>query len=376
MTAVPLRFDLLAPDEAFGAQADAWRALLGASDADTIFLAPEWLESWWLAYGVGRAPAIVSVRRGSERVALVPLQIAPERWKGFLDVRVLRFMGDGTYDSDYLDVIAAPGLEPDFLAELWRWLCGPSGLRFDLARLNEIPAGSPRAERLVALLESSQRLLDRERIGCVSFPLPDSWDAYVTSLKPRMRTKVRTLRRALEGSHDLRLLSCDREEDLDARLESLFDLHERRWAKRGGSGVFRGDAKRSFYRLVSARLQSRGWLRFHSLSVDGALVAHQYAMDYEGVRYSLQEGYDPAWEDQGVGNVLRAMAIEQAIDEKRNAYDMLAGVTDHKLSWGGGVKEGLRLLVRGPGLRGRLVTLATHVAAATAPLRRRSAATR
>lgn len=373
MTSAPLRFELLAPDDAFGAKADAWRALLRSSDADTIFLAPEWLESWWLAYGTGRVPAIVSVRRGSERVAIAPLQIAAERWKGVLDVRVLRFMGDGTYDSDYLDVIEAPGAGPDVLPQLWRWLRESSGLRFDLARLNEIPAASPRAERLLELLGSNESILDRERIGCVALALPGDWNAYIATLKPRMRTKVRSLRRSLEEGHDVRFLSCDRAEDLDARLESLFDLHERRWARRGGMGVFRGDSKRSFYRFVSNRMLANGWLRFHSLSVDGALVAHQFAMDYHGVRYSLQEGYDPGWEEQGVGNILRAMAIEQAIGERIRVYDMLAGVTDHKLSWGGSAKEGLRLLARGPGMRGRLVALAMQVAAATAPLRRHAA---
>jgi CelD/BcsL family acetyltransferase involved in cellulose biosynthesis len=366
----------VAPDDAFGAEAGVWRALGQGSDADTIFLTPEWMTCWWLAYGAGRTPAIVSVRRGTDAVALVPLQVVAERWKGLLDVRVLRFMGDGTYDSDYLDALVAPGEGPGLLDELRRWLCGPSGLRFDIARLNELPAASPRAEPLVALLESSGGILDRERIGCVLLPLPESWEAYVASLKPRMRTKVRSLRKSLEGAHDVRLLICDREEDLPARLDSLFDLHERRWATRGGTGVFRSDVKRSFYRLLSSRLLAQGWLRFHSLSVNGALVAHQYAMDYRGVRYSLQEGYDPHWEEQGVGNVLRAMAIEQAIGEGLKGYDMLAGVTDHKLSWGGAAKESLRLLVRGPGFRGRLVSLATRAASATAALRRRNASPR
>ena len=120
-----------------------------------------------------------------------------------------------------------------------------------------------------------------------------------------MRTKVRSLRRELETGRTVALVPCGTEEALDATLESLFALHERRWAARGESGVFRGPEKRAFYRELGRALLRRGWLDFHTLEVDGIPVAHQFCARYRGTSFLLQEGYDPEWRRWG-GNVLRS----------------------------------------------------------------------
>lgn len=365
-----LTFEAVPFPGAFETLGEAWRRLLASSDADTIFLTPEWMEAWWRAYGEGRRGGVVAVRRSGDLVALLPIQVAPERWRGVTSVRALRFAGDGTFDSDYLDLVAGPDAGEDLVPALWRWIRRDARLGFDVARWNEIPAASPRLEPLRAALRRDGSWIDEERVGAVVAALPGSWETYLASLKPRMRTKVRSLRRDLEAAHSVKLLAADSDAVLPERLASLFDLHQKRWAARGLPGVFRGDRKRSFYHGLSSTLLARGWLQFHSLEVDGAWVAHQYCMGYRGTIFLLQEGYDPAWEPRGVGNVLRAMVLERLIGEGWRAYDFLAGVTEHKKSWSGETKESLRLFARGPGLRGAGVAALERLAAAAGPLRR------
>jgi len=366
----PDRFEVVEPERALGALAPAWRELLAASAADTLFLTPEWLEAWWAAYRARRVPAVVLAHRGSSLAGIFPLQVAEERYRGRLPLRALRFLGDGTHDSDYLDFIVPRGDEESVLPAFWAWLRGGSGpLRYDVALWNELPVASPHYPILKGLAEGSRAFIEEERIGCVVASLPASWDAYVAGLKPRMRTKVRSLRRELESVHTVALERCDSEEALDDALESLFQLHERRWATRGEVGVFQGEDKRVFYRGMGRALLTRGWLDFHSLVVDGVPVAHQFCARYKGTTYLLQEGYDPDWETMGVGNVLRAMVVERLIGEGVGVYDFLGGVSSHKLSWGGTVKESARLKLRGAGARARIVSGIERFAAATAPLR-------
>ncbi|HSQ61196.1 MAG TPA: GNAT family N-acetyltransferase [Acidobacteriota bacterium] len=366
-------FAVVSPEEAFASLGDAWRELLASSASDTIFLTPEWMEAWWRSCGEGRRGAVVTARRGGALVALAPLQVVPERWRGAWTFRTLRFLSDGTYDADYLDLVAAPDTAAEVAPELWAWLRRGSPLRFDLARWNEIPAASSAATSFDGALRARGDLIEVERVGAMIAALPPRWEDYVASLRPRMRTKIRSLRRDLEASHQVRLVACDSERDLDARLASLFDLHQRRWTAEGQGGVFAGARKRAFYHALSRVLLDRGWLRFHSLEVDGAFVAHQYCMGYRGTVYLLQEGYDPAWVEHGVGNVLRAMVLEGLIAEGCTAYDFLAGVTDHKRSWGGTVKESLRLFARGPTPAGALVALAERSARAIRARRRAAA---
>ena len=367
----PDRFEVVEPERALGALANRWSELLRASAADTVFLTPEWMSAWWAAYARGRTSAIVLARRGGEIVGILPLQIVEERYRGTIPIRVVRFLGDGTHDSDYLDFIA-PRCEESVVPAFWAWLRGGAGpLRYDLARFNEIPVASPHYALVRGLAAESGALIEEERVGCVVTALPASWDGYVTGLKPRMRTKVRSLRRELETGRAVTLVPCASEEALDATLESLFALHQRRWAARGEPGVFGGSEKRAFYRALGRALLRRGWLDFHTLTVDGAPVAHQFCARYQGTSFLLQEGYDPTWETLGVGNVLRSMIVERLIAEGVGAYDFLAGVTDHKLSWGGTVKESARLTLRGRGPRAALVSGITRVAAATAAALRR-----
>jgi CelD/BcsL family acetyltransferase involved in cellulose biosynthesis len=369
MTA-PDRFEVVEPERALGALAGHWSQLLRESAADTVFLTPEWMSAWWAAYARGRTSAVVLARRGGEIAGILPLQIAEERYRGTIPIRVLRFLGDGTHDSDYLDFIVPRGEEASVVPAFWAWLRGGAGpLRYDVARWNEIPAASPNGAMIRALAAESGALIEEERVGCVVTALPASWDGYVAGLKPRMRTKVRSLRRELETGRTVTLVPCGTEKALDATLESLFALHQRRWAARREPGVFGGPEKRAFYRALGRALLRRGWLDFHTLEVDGAPVAHQFCARYQGTSFLLQEGYDPAWEALGVGNVLRSMIVERLIAEGVGAYDFLAGVTDHKLSWGGTVKESARLTVRGSGPRAAIVAGITRVAAATAPLR-------
>ncbi len=368
----PDRFEVIPIDgsRALEEIAPAWRELLRSSASETLFLTPEWMSAWWSAYGHGRSSVVVVARRGRAIVGILPLQIAEERYRGRLPIRALRFLGDGTYDSDYLDFIVPRGDEPEVLPAFWAWLRRGAGpLRYDVARWYEIPTSSPHYALARSLAARGGALLSEQRIGCVSVALPDSWEEYLGSLRPRMRTKIRSLRRDLEADHATTVAACTDESELDETLDSLFDLHQRRWATRGEPGALRGQEKRRFYGALGRILLRQGWLDLHTLVVNGAPVAHQFSGRYRGTVYLLQEGYDPEWEPMGVGNVLRAMVMERLIQEGVRTYDFLGGVSQHKLSWGGTVRESARLTVRGSGLRATVVAGLTRLAERTAPIR-------
>ena len=126
----------------------------------------------------------------------MPLQIVRERWRRVLGVDTLRFLSDGSYDADYLNLISTPDAGEDLVPSFLRWIRSASGLRHDLARWNEIPCASPNARLFADALTSTGTLIDQERIGAVVTTFPSSWEAYIAGLKPRMRTKLRRLRRS------------------------------------------------------------------------------------------------------------------------------------------------------------------------------------
>ncbi|HEX5030738.1 MAG TPA: GNAT family N-acetyltransferase [Candidatus Eisenbacteria bacterium] len=331
-----------------------WEALLARSASDTIFLSPDWLRSWWAAYGSGRELIVLRVVSDGSLVGLALLYRGLGQLVPGMRHRTLVLLGDGSADSDYLDWISARGHEGTVVAGII------DGLRtsvpgWDLLLLNEIPETSPHLAPLLAEATMRGWLWHDWRVPCARVSLPASWDAYVKSLKPRMRTKVRSVLRVMDEEFHGR---CDRLTDrseLEARLESLYDLHRRRWEAEGKSGVFQTAAKRDFYALLSRRLLESDRLRFYSLRIGTDYVAHQYCFEYGNRMYLLQEGLDPAWFEHGAGNALRAHVFQDCIARGIAVYDFLGGVTAHKLSWGAETVWSARVTTGPPSWKNRIL---------------------
>lgn len=344
--AAPLR---VAPMDAaaFAAAREEWNGLLARSASDTVFLTWEWLVSWWEAYGGGRALRLLAAREDGRLVGVAPLQERTVRSVGPLRARALATLGDGSGDSDYLDWISERGREPDLVAAACAHLDADRS-SWDLLLVNEIPAGSPHVPLLDAEARRRRWSVETTRVPCGHVPLPATWEEYLRSLKPRMRTKVRSVTRDLLETHGARFLLAERPEDLAERLPSLYDLHNRRWEADGGKGIFVAPEKRSFYESMSRRFLERGWLRFYSLRVGDRYVAHQYCFEYGPTMFLLQEGLDPGWFAAGAGNALRGLVFRDCVERGLARYDFLAGMTPHKRSWGAVEHESLRLTIGRP----------------------------
>ena len=349
-----LRVTAVDTERAFEELRVEWTRLLLESSGDTVFLTWEWAAAWWGTYGSDKELYILKVEDDGRLIGLAPLYRASRRLLGVLPYRTLRFIGDGSWDSDYLDFIAAAGRERRVVHAIARFLLDHHR-HWDVLSLNEVPRSSVNLEVLRERLKNDTRFWRETERGCTYVPLPSDWDGYLRGLKPRMRTKIRSLTARLEHGFSVTFDCCQRPDELPERLESLFDLHALRWQGKSHDGVFVSPAKRQFYREVARRFLPVGWLRLYSLMVDGRYVAHQYCLEYQHRLFLLQEGFDPRWEGWGVGNVLRAYVFRDCIDRKVVGYDFLAGITPHKLSWGGQPKTNVRVTAALGNVRARLL---------------------
>ena len=331
-----------------------WNCLLSDSSSDTIFLTWEWLDSWWRAYGRGKELHIVVAEKNGRIVGIAPLYSQQTVQYGLIPCTVLRFLGDGSYDSDYLDFIVRRGDEKPVVTSLLEFLVR-DGRHWDVMLLREIPETSNVITIMRSFFEGLGWYWEKvEDVPCTFVNLPADWDGYLSMLRPRMRTKIRSVMRRLEKEHEVSFDMCRNISDLSMRLESLFELHNRRWRSVGKPGVFESSEKTEFYNLMASAFHSRGWLRFYSLSVDGKYAAHQFCFEYGNTMFLLQEGYNPEMADLEVGNVLRGYVFRDCIERRVSVYDFLGGVTRHKLSWGGNVKNSLRFSIGSRSIKNRI----------------------
>jgi peptidoglycan/xylan/chitin deacetylase (PgdA/CDA1 family)/CelD/BcsL family acetyltransferase involved in cellulose biosynthesis len=331
----------------------AWEALLCGSPSATIFLTWEWVSAWWQSYGKSRELRVLAAFDDNQVLrGIAPLCRETLRKYG-QTFPALSFAGDGSNDSDYLDFLIASGYEEQVMRAFqahWQeeWNAGT------LLLLNEIPETSPNLPLLRSAAGDQKGILQEASVDCGVVRLPKTWEEYLGMLRPRFRTKIRSVLRDTESRPELRFGFCDTPEDLERLLPILFDLHTRRWVQDGKPGVFGWQQKREFYRALSGVLLERGWLRFSWLEWNGQILACQYGFAYGGAYFQLQEGYEPASEHWNTGIALRAWSIREFLKEGLREYDFLGGMGRHKSDWGAEVKRSAKIVLAGDSYKNRL----------------------
>ncbi len=321
-----------------------WERILRESDSDTIFLTHEWISAWWMSYGKpGALRILAAVDEGGVVRGIAPLRLQAIRRSGQAR-QALIFIGDGTTDSDYLDYIVERGYERAAVEAFYEH-CKRQLHEAPVLALNEIPAGSPSLPILRSLAERDGMVWEEASVSCGTVELPRMWDDYLAMLRPRFRTQIRSVLRNLEKRSEVKFGFCEDQRQLRRLLESLFDLHTRRWAADGKPGVFNREGKRDFYNALSPALLNCNRLRFSWLEWNGRVLACQYGFVYQGVYCHLQEGYEPAAAHWNCGVGLRAWSIRKMIDEGVREYDFLGGIGRHKTDWGARIKYSQQILI-------------------------------
>jgi len=309
--------------------AETWSALLDVAVDANVMMSHEWLYAWWSSYRPRAELAIVVAKHGDRVRGIAPLMIETVSHSG-LRARVLRFIGDGTGETDHMNLLV-PAAERESVVRVL--LDGIDALPWDVARLNQIPSDSPNARDLLGWIERKGFPSSISFSPCPLRRLPGSYEQLLATLPSRLRTSLRASRRKLLQKHALEFGLHEQQEELADALQALFANHESRWRGKGQAGAFANVHRRAFYETLTPRLLDRGWLRFFYLKLDGRTVAQQYCFALDGTVMLLQEGFDFSRAQDNVGNVLRSLVFEHLIATGAACYDFLAGSSRHKQSW-------------------------------------------
>jgi CelD/BcsL family acetyltransferase involved in cellulose biosynthesis len=310
-----------------------WNRILDMNRTLSIFSTPEWLRSWWEAFGSNRRLVVLafSDTEGS-LVGLAPMYWEFTKHPLLGRLKRLRMVGDGSGDSDNLDLIVEPGWEHKCASALISWLarhrnCG-------ICSLNTFPSNSLAAKAIVAQLGAAKWLIREATTPNSCIPLPSSWELYIESLSPKFRRQVTRCRKKVESQFQTRLHRCERAADIPTMLETLYRLHQKRWTSANEKGSFVSAERRDFYARMALAFFNRGWLELWTLELNGKPVAAQMSFRYRDHVYGLQEGYDTDYAAFHVGYVLRAAMLEYFIETGARSYDFLGGFTPQKQRWG------------------------------------------
>jgi CelD/BcsL family acetyltransferase involved in cellulose biosynthesis len=315
-----------------------WRELADQCPDATAFQTYEWLAAWWEHFGkknLGNRLLLVAVR--DERETLVGLAPLMTSFWHAAPLRRLTFLGRGV--TDYHDVLALPEQEAAVCDAVHAYLCKEAFWQVgDLPQLREesvLRRNPPRPESGLAFRDFAGE-------PCPYLCLPqggegaDAWDALLGRYGKKFRGNIRYYDRALDKSYSVAREVLTDEKSLESALDALFDLHQRRWNDRWLPGVMGGGRMRRFYRSVARAFLKRDWLRLHTISLDGEIVAVLFCIAYKDRTAYYQGGFEPTLAKLSLGSVVTGHAVRKALDERRTEFDFLRGDEPYKKRWTGG----------------------------------------
>lgn len=348
-----LEVEAIRDGERFQALEGEWRELLESSRVNNIFLTWEWLYTWWQHLGGRYGLLLVTVRAQLQLIGVAPLAVSPAFPHRGLPFGFVEFIGSGPVGSDYLDIIARRGREPEVAAAVANYLTRVG----KVVILSGVAADSYNISFLVgALAQSDWNVYRTPTDRCPYANLSGiAWDEYRSSFgKPHRELRRRKRRAAEEHSVRYRQVTCE-----GSRAESFADwvaLHTKRWESAGGTQAVVSDDIRCFHDRFTAVALDRNWLRLSVLEFDDVPVAAAYGFVYGNKYYFYQTGYDPAFGRLSPGLMCLESSLKSAVGEGVEELDFLHGVESYKFSWARETRELVRYSCVPPGGRGAFVS--------------------
>lgn len=374
----------------------AWSALHLRSEVSNIYLAPEFIHTWWKHLGAldpgsfgatgglgqgsrGEGLRILVGTDGDQMVGVAPLQMLRVELEGFPEpLRVLALVGD-VFLTRYRDVLAAPDRQRDFLDALWAHLSQGDDPGWDVVLLGNLPEESPTrrlstaalqrhkvrnasfrskvagsaspedlrevtADRLATASERTARLL-RDRLVDMEYPyvaLPPTWEEYKAALSYRTRRTLQGDANKLARAGTITYECVGSEFDPVADFDDLVRLHR---GILGESSVTLNPRTLEMQRELLAGCAARGWLRLFFLKVNAKRIAALACYDYRDRRYAALLGRDreaPA----SPGILIITHAIEDAITRGLRELDFGPGHVRYKQHLSRATRRVSNLLVK------------------------------
>lgn len=306
--------------ETFASLEKPWRDLLPTCTTNHIFLTPQWRRVWWQAFGSGHELLLLSVRRDTELVGIIPLMRQGE---------TISFIC-GRDVCDYMDFIVRQGEELTVFSQLLDYFEPMEWSYMDLHLLHPYSLTlnflAPLAKQKGYLVEITQEDVSPQIL------LPSSWDEYLSQLKKKDRHELRRKLRRLDQVKSTRFFTITNKEQLPQGLIDFFALFK---LSQGEKADFMTEQMRGFFEAMVEALAEAGYIRLYFLEVDGIRVASALCFDYDNELYLYNSGYDPAYASLSVGLLLKALCIKEGIREGKKRFDFLRGDEPYKYDLGG-----------------------------------------
>lgn len=294
-----------------------WNDLCERCPWSTPFQRPEWLIPW-ARHFAGKAAQGIALRTDGKLSALLVIVIYREGSQ-----RIVSMLGSAV--SDHLDVLLDPKLAPNGAQRIIDRLLTRGDVWNQLS-LQTLASASP-------LLRVTLPVGWREDIIPEMPTLVLPIDEHAQRRSPRLKASLRQAHRRAEREGGI-VFEHVTGNGVDAALDALFLLHQKRWKRRGLPGLFGSEAVRAAHHEVARGFDALGKLRLYLLRIGPALAAAYYGFLDRQRAYAYAIGFEPELARFSPGLLVVEHAVEAARQDGAREFDFLRGQEPHKLLWG------------------------------------------
>jgi len=171
------------------------------------------------------------------------------------------------------------------------------------------------------------------------------WNAYWEGLKPKFRSNMRNRLKRLEqlGTLDYEVVTDS--SAIESALTDGFAIEQKSWKGENGTAIACRQDTMSFYTRWADTAAKNGWLRLSFLTINGRRVAFDYSIHYNNRLYCMKIGYDPAYSQYSVGQILCSKILQQCFEDGVSEYDFLGETTTQKMDWTSLVRARLSVFI-------------------------------
>jgi CelD/BcsL family acetyltransferase involved in cellulose biosynthesis len=308
-----------------------WDQLVVVSGANTCHSTFEWLFTWWKHFGVDRHLLLLVAYEDGLPVGLAPLYVG----NGTTESRDLHFLGQGL--SDYADFIA-PRSRPDVTEALVSALMDLRS-SWDGMDLEEIPAQSRSREFLDHAIDVGDVSATwQTTVQCPYLPIETDWEAFYATMGKGFQHEVRNKlnrwnSRSTGRGEGMELRYLDRREVDNIFVDEVVALSDKRRLVDSHRSPFLNHPDQEFLREVLPLMGRRNQLRVAELRSGKALLAFMLAYYWQGVVYTWNTQYDPAYGEYSLGRIVLVRLAEQSFREGCHELDFMRGEEPYKFQW-------------------------------------------
>ncbi len=308
--------------------APQWQELHESSQRPDISLNPDWIISWYKAFGSNLEPHVLGIYKNEKLVLVAPLHASVQTFR-LTSLEALHSIANGYSPSG--GVVLSAELSRSDVQTATQLLLADSD--FELCRIYKLPEKEAAS---VCALATQSGLLHSGMEATMSTPMIELVGDWQDYLSTRSRSHRKSMRRKSKriGEHKVEVEIGTPQSRDDPFLDEMFKISAKSWKHSEGTDLQSDGMARNFVYGLVERFGQFGKVKVWLLKVDGVAIAYELHIQSGSSLYPIRADYDLDFAHLSPGQVLLQMVLEALFkDPSARIYDCCADDYEYLKSW-------------------------------------------